>query len=130
VLAVVRARQVFGGTVGALPGLRAALAAHFGLDEQDLLAEPGAAVAAPEALTRLIDGPSRTGADLVDLLERLAKALVTGLSERDFAADVIPDVVLGVLGEGVPAGADVLAFACAEVVPRLAGTTDEITNML
>ena len=130
VLAVLRARQVFGGTVGALPGLRAALAAHFGLDEQVLLAEPGAAVAAPAELTGLIDGPAHTGADVVDLLERLAAALVAGLSERDFDAAAVADVLGEVLREQVPPVADVLAFACAEVVPRLARTTDEITNVL
>ena len=130
VLAVLRARQVFGGTVGALPGLRAALAAHFGLDEQDLLAEPGAAVAAPRTLTALLDGPAHTGADLVDLLERLASALVTGLSEREYALDAVPAVIAEVLRAPVPAVAEVLAFACTEVVPRLARTTDEITNVL
>ncbi|HJP76560.1 MAG TPA: cobaltochelatase subunit CobN [Pseudonocardiaceae bacterium] len=130
VLAVLRARQVFGGTVGALPGLRAALAAHLGLDEQELLVEPGAAVAAPEALTSLIDGPAHTGADVVDLLERLASALVSGLAERGFALDAIPGMVAEVLREAVPSVADVLAFTCTEVVPRLARTTDEVTNVL
>ena len=37
VLAVLRASQVWGGTANALPGLRAALAAHFGLVEKELL---------------------------------------------------------------------------------------------
>ncbi|GAA4939829.1 hypothetical protein GCM10023238_01790 [Streptomyces heliomycini] len=36
-----------GGRANALPGLRAALAAHFGLVEKELLAEPGAPVKAP-----------------------------------------------------------------------------------
>src|SRR5205085_9803931 len=55
VLAILRARQVFGGTVGALPGLRAALSVHFGLDEQALLAAPGEHVSAPAALVTLAD---------------------------------------------------------------------------
>src|SRR5260370_20596515 len=50
VLAILRARQVFGGVTGAVPGLRQALAAHSRLDEQVLLAEPGAAVKIPEML--------------------------------------------------------------------------------
>lgn len=44
VLAVLRASQVWGGTANALPGLRAAVAGHFGLDEKELLGEPGAVV--------------------------------------------------------------------------------------
>jgi cobaltochelatase CobN len=130
VLAILRARQVFGGTVGALPGLRAALAVHFGLDEQDLLAEPGAPASAPATLTALIDGPSRTGADVIDLLERLASALVTGLAEQDWTAAAIPTVIETVLAAQVAQVHDVLAFACAEVVPRLARTTDEVRNVL
>src|SRR6201999_1477435 len=78
VLAVLRARQVFGGKVGALPGLRSALAVHFGLDEQELLAEPGAVAKVPDSLTAVVDGPSHTGSDVVDLLESLARKLVIG----------------------------------------------------
>ena len=46
VLAVLRARQVWGGSTGALPGLRAALAEWAGLSEADLLAATAAGVAA------------------------------------------------------------------------------------
>jgi len=41
VLAVLRAAQVWGGRAGALPGLRAALARRYGVEEKELLAEPG-----------------------------------------------------------------------------------------
>ncbi|HEX3788191.1 MAG TPA: cobaltochelatase subunit CobN [Pseudonocardiaceae bacterium] len=133
VLAVLRARQVFGGTVGALPGLRAALAVHFGLDEQELLAVPGEAVKAPEALTELVDGPAHTGADVVDLIESLARKLVLGVQVLGWAPEQVPAVLGEVLGEAVsevPDVAAVLQFACVEVVPRLARTTDEVTNVL
>ncbi|HEX4724116.1 MAG TPA: cobaltochelatase subunit CobN [Pseudonocardiaceae bacterium] len=130
VLAVLRARQVFGGTVGALPGLRAALAAHFGLDEQELLLEPGAAAKAPDELTSIVDGPARTGADLVDLLEALARKLVIGTQTLGWQAARVPLVIREVIGADVERVADVLRFACDEVVPRLARTTDEITNTL
>jgi cobaltochelatase CobN len=129
VLAVLRARQVFGGTVGALPGLRAALAVHFGLDEQELLAEPGAEAKAPDELTAIVAGPSRSGADVVDLLESLARELVTGTQAADWQAAAVPSVVADVLHTDVPEVAAVLRFACDEVVPRLARTTDEITNV-
>ena len=58
VLAVLRAAQVWGGR-RALPGLRAALAVHFGLDEAGLLAEPGAAAARPTGLAAAAGRPDR-----------------------------------------------------------------------
>jgi cobaltochelatase CobN len=130
VLAVLRARQVFGGRVGALPGLRSALAAHFGLDEQELLAAPGADAKAPEALTALVDGPARTGADVVDLLETLARRLVEGIHDGGWAQDRAGEVTAEVLRTPVEAVAAVLRFACAEVAPRLARTTDEVRHVL
>jgi cobaltochelatase CobN len=130
VLAVLRARQVFGGTVGALPGLRAALAVHFGLDEQELLVAPGAAAKVPESLTDVVDGPSHTGSDVIDLLESLARKLVVGMRTLGWRPDAVSGVVAEVLGRDVPDVAAVLAFAAEQVVPRLARTTDEITNVL
>jgi cobaltochelatase CobN len=128
VLAVLRARQVFGGKVGALPGLRSALAASFSLDEDTLLASPGATVDTPVSLTALVDGPSHTGADVVDLLESLARSLVTGLAQRGWTS--AEDVAGAVLGAAVPDVVRVLRFACDEVVPRLARTTDEVDNIV
>ncbi len=130
VLAVLRARQVFGGTVGALPGLRSALAIHFGLDEQVLLTDPGVTVDVPATLTRVVDGPNRTAADVVDLLESLARKLIVGIQTLGWDVKRVADVVVEVLGERVSAVLDVLRFACEQVVPRLARTTDEVTNVL
>lgn len=129
VLAVLRAPQVWGGTL-ALPGLRQSLAAAHGLDEQALLAEPGARVAVPDSLTALIDGPAVTAADAVDLIEGLARRLVVGMETLGWDATKLPAVVEEVLG-----GADrdvlaVLRFAATEVVPRLARTTDEVDHVL
>jgi cobaltochelatase CobN len=128
VLAILRARQVFGGVTGALPGLRTALAVHFGLDEQALLARPGERVAVPDALTGLSEGPAKTGSDAVDLLEELARELIVALDEagwRDPASAVTR--VLGTPAERVT---EVLRFACTELVPRLARTTEEVDNVL
>jgi cobaltochelatase CobN len=129
VLAVLRARQVFGRT-GALPGLRAALADHFGLDEQVLLAEPGRPARAPAELTGLVDGPAHTGADLTDLLEFLARTLVQRCHKVDWEPGVVPALVADLLGRPDDGVAAVLRFGCAELVPRLAGTTAELTNVL
>jgi cobaltochelatase CobN len=132
VLAVLRAAQVWGGRA-ALPGLRAALAAHFGLDEAALLAEPGWAAAVPAALTAAAarpDGPARTAADAVDLLEAAAARLVDGLAAAGWEPAKAAAVAVGVLG-GMPRDVvAVLEFAATEVAPRLARTTDEIGNAL
>ncbi|MEJ3657538.1 cobaltochelatase subunit CobN [Actinomycetes bacterium KLBMP 9759] len=145
VLAILRASQVWGGKK-ALPGLRAALAAWAGLDEQALLAAPGEpwggqeshfpAPTGPESgfpahLARLValsGGPARTGADLVDVLEGVARRLVTGVQERGWREPTA--VVTELLGEPVADVVAVLEFGCAEVVPRLDRTTDEVANVL
>jgi cobaltochelatase CobN len=130
VLAVLRASQVWGGTANALPGLRACLAVHFGLVEKELLAEPGAPVKLPVELTDLVDGPSRSAADAIDLLEQLCRRLAEGMEERAWEATTVPALVRDVLGLELPDAVAVLEFACREVVPRLARTTDEITHIL
>ncbi|MGW7241303.1 cobaltochelatase subunit CobN [Streptomyces sp. NPDC054804] len=130
VLAVLRASQVWGGQANALPGLRAALAAHFGLAEKELLAEPGAPVKVPVELSDLVEGPARTAADAIDLLEQLCRRIAEGMEERDWAVSDSRSLIRDVLGTELPDAVAVLEFACAEVVPRLARTTDEIDHIL
>ena len=130
VLAVLRARQVFGGATGAVPGLRSALAVHFGLDEQALLAGPGAKADVPDALTNLVEGPSASASDAVDLLEELARKLIVASGETGWDAGQVTSVVTDVLGTPLESVQKVLRFACTELVPRLARTTDEVGNVL
>ncbi|MEU6607997.1 cobaltochelatase subunit CobN [Streptomyces shenzhenensis] len=130
VLAVLRASQVWGGQADALPGLRAAIAARFGLDEKELLAAPGAPVKVPVELTDLVAGPSRTAADAIDLLEQLCRRIVAGMEARGWATAECAPLVREVLGGELPDALAVLEFACTEVVPRLARTTDEIGHIL
>ncbi|MFB7713709.1 cobaltochelatase subunit CobN [Streptomyces sp. NPDC056105] len=130
VLAVLRASQVWGGTANALPGLRACLAEHFGLVEKELLGEPGAPVKVPDGLTDLVDGPARSAADAIDLLEQLCRRAAEGMEERGWDAVAVPALVRDVLGTELPDAVAVLEFACREVVPRLARTTDEIGHIL
>ncbi|SCL35165.1 cobaltochelatase CobN subunit [Micromonospora nigra] len=129
VLAVLRAPQVWGGT-RALPGLRQALAASVGLDEADLLAEPGRRIAVPAQLTDAVDGPAVTAADAVDLIEAMARRLVVGMETLGWHAEDAEAVVAEVVGAPVPDAAAVLRFAAAELVPRLDRTTDEIDRVL
>jgi cobaltochelatase CobN len=102
VLGVLRAQQTWGGATGAIPGLRRALGEAYGEVEDD-----------------------RTGSDR---LEALARQLVEGVAARGWtgAAQVCAEV----LDRDVPGALESLAFACDEVVPRLARTTDEIDNLL
>ena len=102
VLAMLRARQIWGGSV-ALPGLREALG----------LTEDGSA-----------------GLRATDAVEELASALVTGMESAGWTADAVTSVVRDVLGRDDDAVAAVLRFAVDEVVPRLARTTDELDATL
>jgi len=102
VLAVLRANQVFGGQVNGVPGLRVAL----GLKENE-----------------------STTAE-ADAAEEQARALVQTVADAGWDESRVPGVVesvLGVANDGVAAS---LTFACREVVPRLARTSDELTNTL
>lgn len=129
VLAVLRAPQVWGGT-RALPGLRQAIAASYGLDESALLAVPGDRVSVPAALTEAADGPAATAADAVDLIEGLARRLAVGMETLGWPADRAEAVVAEVTGRAIPDAAAVLRFAATELVPRLERTTDELAHTL
>ncbi|WP_405487571.1 cobaltochelatase subunit CobN [Streptomyces sp. NBC_00096] len=97
VLAILRARQIWGGTT-ALPGLREAL----GLDES---------------------AATRTTADEA---EETARALVQAMEDANWAPEAVASVAAGHSTDV----AAVLDFAAREVVPRLAGTTDEIAHVV
>jgi cobaltochelatase CobN len=100
VLAMLRARQIWGGAV-ALPGLREAL----GL-------------------------PEGAGRAETDAVEARAHALVSGMEAAGWSAAAVPAVVADVLGGPDEAVAAVLRFAVDEVVPRLERTTDELDATL
>ncbi|MFG1704226.1 cobaltochelatase subunit CobN [Nonomuraea sp. M3C6] len=112
VLAMLRARQLWSGRE-TLPGLREALG----------LAEDGTA-----------------GLASVDRAEATARALVEAMEERGWPVDAAPQVARALLVNGTePIEASdarvelvtrVLAFAAAEMVPRLARTTDELDHVL
>ncbi|MDX6434070.1 MAG: cobaltochelatase CobN [Streptosporangiaceae bacterium] len=151
VLAVLRSAQVWGGVAGALPGLRAALAEVYGLNEKTLLADPGAetglgtpgfagaapgdprhasALPPPAPLTSIVAGPARTGSDVVDLLEAVARMLVTAMEASGWDAAKAPAVCAEVLGAPVPGIVRLLEFGATELVPRLDATAGEIDAVL
>jgi cobaltochelatase CobN len=141
VLAVLRAAQVWGGVSGALPGLRAALAGSYGLDEKKLLADPGERLhdhtpkgvgdlAGVRALSEIVDGPARTASDVVDLLEEVARKLVVGMETLGWDGSKAGVVCAEVTGRELPGVVALLEFAAAEVVPRLAATSGEIDAVL
>ena len=104
VLGILRAQQTWGGATGALPGLRRALGAAYGLVE-DRRRE-------------------------ADELEALARRLVQTLDLKGWDTAAVPAVVADVCERDLPDVEAVLRFACEEVVPRLARTTDEVDNLL
>jgi cobaltochelatase CobN len=106
VLAMLRAKQVWGGQAAALPGLREAL----GLSEQG----DSARIAVDEA-------------------EDVAHRLVAAMEAEGWVAEAAAPVCEQILGAGDDRAdlvARVLRFAATEVVPRLARTTDELSNVL
>ena len=121
VLAILRARQVWGGRRGALPGLREALAAHFGLDETDLVSGN-----TTKGATALLERAGTTSADLVDALEEIARRLVVAMEAAGWDPEHAAAAATEALGSAPAGVVDVLRFAATEVVPRLAATTDEI----
>ena len=103
VLAMLQARQIWGGADGATPGLREALG----------LAEDGTATRAT-----------------VDRAEKLARALVEGMELAGWQAGAAPAVAAEVLGAGNPTVERLLRLAATELIPRLAATAGEIDAVL
>jgi cobaltochelatase CobN len=111
VLAVLRSPQIFGGQVNGVVGLRTTLGRRR--------AEPVEA------------RPSTgSGRNEVDDLEAQARELVVTLARSGWSVDAVPGIVQRILGASNDAAADALRFACQEVVPRLARTSDEIIAIL
>ncbi|RIJ77185.1 cobaltochelatase subunit CobN [Nakamurella silvestris] len=107
VLAMLRATQIWGGSTNAIPGLRTAL----GLKESDP-GESGPALAA------------------LDAVEARAKSLVQGMEDAAWDPSAVGSVIENTVGLADPAVQQVLEFAAREVVPRLAGTINEIGAVL
>jgi cobaltochelatase CobN len=132
VLAILRARQMWGGQAQALPGLREAL----GLVERD---GDRADTDAVEARARaLVEAMESAGWD-PSAVNGVVAATLGGdalggdaLGGDALGGDALGGDALGgdALGAEASAVADVLTFAATEVVPRLAETANEISSTL
>ncbi|MEU6846530.1 cobaltochelatase subunit CobN [Streptomyces sp. NPDC046716] len=110
VLAILRARQIWGGS-SALPGLREAL----GLDESKATrTDADAAEATARALVEAMEAGGWDPEGVPAAME---------LASRGSAPDPAPQSP-----EGLDLVADILTFAAREVVPRLDGTTAELDH--
>jgi cobaltochelatase CobN len=116
---------------GGVPGLRRAVGAAFGLDEEALTAAPGApaAPAVGELLARF-PGPAASAGDLVDRLEAAHMALLDALAARGWDPDVADAVCEEVLGCGDDGVVRALRFAAQEIVPRIRRTPDELAHVV
>ncbi len=134
---------------GDVPGLRRAVGAAFGLDEEALVAAPGAPAPAPEAsgskrpfsgrfepadgvaaLLERFRGPAASAGDLVDRLEAAQMALLDALAARGWDPAAVSSVCEEVLGRGDSGVERVLRFAATEVVPRIRRTPDELAHIV
>src|SRR3546814_17334047 len=101
VLAILRATQIWGGQQASLPGLRNAL----GLKE---------------------DAPATE----VDAIESRAKALVQEMENAGWDTAAVPQVLAELEPDASSDLTEILEFAATQVVPRLAGTNDELDAVL
>ena len=116
VLAILRARQMWAGQAQALPGLREALGYVERSDER------GAADAVEARARALVEAMEAAGWPTDPAaIGRVAETAASG-GEFPAARDDRRHSTQAVV--------DVLTFAATEVVPRLAGTADELTRVL
>lgn len=116
---------------GSVRSLRQALADLAGLDYQAMLDAPGARYhgALPAFLAATAPSVS-THSDVLEALERTARALIEGLGARDWQPEQVETVVRQHLGSPDATVCRTLRFACEVIVPCLERTPDEIANIL
>ncbi len=129
VLAMLRARQMWGGTVAALPGLREALG--LAEDGSATLAETDAVEATARALVAGMEAAGWDPAAADQVSTSLAEAPTSLAESMLHGADPASEAPSGaVKSVAVAQVAAVLRFAATEIVPRLNKTGDEVAHVL
>jgi cobaltochelatase CobN len=115
-----------------VPSLRAGIATSFGLDLDAILADLGRRLDQPSRLTEVVGHAIPTNADALEAIDVLGHRLLAWLGEMDFAVEAIPRVLKGAFGPVCPSEAvrQTLRFVCADLVPRLRRTDEEIVSLL
>jgi len=119
-----------------VPGLPAEIATLFGFNWDQLLAEKGQKVGSvPAAFVALAGRPVVTGADVLEVIDELSNHLFRVLQQHRFRAERIDGVLFETFNQeptGIQLGGirQVLQFVCEQLLPNLARTEEEITNLL
>ena len=123
-----------------VPSLRRGVAERFGLDLAAILDDLSARIdpadgSAAVALGQVGERHVVTNGDALQAIEGVCRKLLSALADRDFAVNAVGSAIGPILGEeaGAPGSesvAQTLAFVCAELVPNLRRTDDEIRNLL
>ncbi|WP_263382081.1 cobaltochelatase subunit CobN [Granulicella arctica] len=109
------------------PSLQASLLSAFDFDLTELLAKPG------ERLQETRDVLGRTcytHADVLEAVDQASLDLYTMLETLGFREEVILKVQQAVLGLTNEQVTTVLTFACADLMPKLEETGDEVEHLL
>lgn len=122
---------------GSIPGMQATLARLFGFEIETLQEQKGRKLpaAAPEALMDWAGRPLATYADVSEVLDEMAAHLIRLFEYHRFDKGKIQEVIFEAttLNPALPAVQElgsILAFIADELVPHLARTDEEITNLL
>ncbi len=118
------------------PGLQAAIASFFRFDVSDILAHKGKRLnTLPAQFETLAGRPVVTGADALEVIDELSNHLFRVLHQFNYKIASLPDVLqetfnIAPAQAGLEPIQQVLEFVCRKVMPNLAHTYDEITNLL
>ncbi|KAA0993332.1 cobaltochelatase subunit CobN [Dyadobacter aurulentus] len=121
---------------GPVPGLQSEIAAIFDLELNDILARKGEKLGLVSALFETLAGRKIvTGADALEVIDALSSHLFRLLEYYNFRQDSIDRVLFETLSitskhSGFSDIKAILEFVCHELVPNLARTDEEITNLL
>jgi cobaltochelatase CobN len=119
-----------------VPGLPAGIAALFDIDINQLLDKKGQRLATVSTLfTNLAGRPVVTAADALDVIDELGGHLLQLLQKQHFNKQAVQQVfyeTFGLNADEVKSGGiiEALNFICTSLMPDLAQTYDEISNLL